>query len=301
MQRSCYNLNSMFPDRRITTRPAGPSDRNAIAALMRYEPQVHSHLDWKPAEEWLGTQPYLVAERGKRIIGALACPPDPPNAAWLRLFVAVSDVSLSDVWDLLWPEARAALANSGVQLAAALGMEDWFGPLCLRAGFEQTHSVVVLSRHRSPLEPPMGEPAGVQVREARRSDYDAIAATDLAAFTPPWQMSARLMSQAIPLADLITVAEIDHQMVGYQLTTPSYQGAHLARLAVLPAWQGNGIGKALVRHLIEYYNRRGIRELTVNTQDTNMASLSVYHGLGFVATGASYPVYQYNLAGPTHG
>src|ERR1051326_3337358 len=93
MQRSCYNVNSMIPDRRITTRPAGPSDRNAIAALMRYEPQVHSHLDWKPAEEWLGTQPYLVAERGRRIIGALACPPDPPNAAWLRLFVAVSDVS----------------------------------------------------------------------------------------------------------------------------------------------------------------------------------------------------------------
>jgi [ribosomal protein S18]-alanine N-acetyltransferase len=187
-----------------------------------------------------------------------------------------------------------------VQVAAALGLENWFGPLCLRAGFEQTHSVVVLSRHRAPLDPPIGAPSGVQVREARRSDYEAIAATDLAAFTPPWQMSARLMSQAIPLADLITVAEIDHQMVGYQLTTPSYQGAHLARLAVLPAWQGNGIGKALVRHLIEYYNRRGIRELTVNTQDTNAASLSVYRALGFVAMGLSYPVFQLNLSEPTH-
>src|SRR5216684_2877274 len=208
---TCYNGFSMFPERRITIRLATPADRNAITALMRYEPQVHSHLDWKPAEEWLGTQPFLVAERGQRVVGALACPPDPPTAAWLRLFVTVSDMTPTAMWDFLWPAACAALTGSGVQVAAALAMEDWFGPLCLRAGFEQTHSVVVLSRRRGPLEPPMGAPPGVQVREARRSDYDAIAATDLAAFNPPWQMSARLMSQAIPLADFITVAEIDHQ------------------------------------------------------------------------------------------
>ena len=270
-------------------------------ALVRYESHVHSHLDWKPAEDWLGSQPYLVAERGQRVIGALACPPDPPDAAWLRLFVTVGDAAPTAVWDVLWPVAQTALAESGVKLAAALGLEDWFGPLCLRAGFVRTHSVVVLSRHRAPLEPAVGLPPEVHVRQARPSDYDEIAATDLAAFTPPWQMSARLMSQAIPLADLITVAEIDSEMVGYQLTTPSQQGAHLARLAVLPAWQGHGIGKALVQHLIEYYNRRGIRELTVNTQDTNAASLSVYRALGFVSTGASYPVYQTNLAQATHG
>ena len=74
-----------------------------------------------------------------------------------------------------------------------------------------------------------------------------------------------------------------------------YQGAHLARLAVLPAWQGTGIGKALVRHLIEHYNRRGFRELTVNTQDTNTASLTVYRSLGFVPFVTSYPVYQLAL------
>ena len=290
----------MIPDRRVTIRPAAPADRNALLALMRYEPYVHSHLDWKPAEDWLGTQPYLVAERGRRIVAAIACPPDPPDTAWIRLFAAVGDAPPEALWDTLWPVAQQALAAGRTRLAAALGMEDWFGPLCLRAGFQRTHSVVVLSRHRGPLDPAAGPPPGVHVRQARPADYNTIAATDLAAFTPPWQMSAALMSQAIPMADLLTVAEIDGQIVGYQLTTPSNQGAHLARLAVLPGWQGNGIGKALVRHLIEYYNRRGIRELTVNTQDTNAASLSVYHGLGFVNMGLSYPVFQLSLSGPSH-
>ena len=300
LRRSCYNVIPMIFDRHITIRPALPADRNALLALQRYEPNVHSHLDWKPAEDWLGSQPYLVAERGKRVIGALACPPDPPDTAWLRLFAAVGDSNSTAVWDLMWPAARAALAERGVKLAAALGMEEWFGPLCLRAGFVLTHSVIVLARQRAPLDPAMNLPPDVQVREAQRSDYAAVAATDLAAFTPPWQMSAELMSQAIPLADLITVAEVDHQIVGYQLTTPSQMGAHLARLAVLPGWQGHGIGKVLVRHLIEHYNRRGIRELTVNTQDTNSASLNVYRSLGFRDTGAKFPVYQYSLAGAQH-
>jgi len=291
----------MIPDRHISIRPAVPADRNALLALQRYEPNVHSHLDWKPAEEWLGTQPYLVAERGKRVVGALACPPDPPDTAWLRLFASVGDANPAAIWDLMWPAARSALRERGVKLAAALGLEDWFGPLCLRAGFQMTHSVIVLARHRAPLDPALGLPPEVQVREASRSDYATVAATDLAAFTPPWQMSADLMAQAIPLADLITVAEVEGQIVGYQLTTPSHMGAHLARLAVLPGWQGHGIGKVLVRHLIDHYNRRGIRELTVNTQDTNVASLSVYRSLGFVDNGLRYPVYQYNLLGAVHG
>ena len=291
----------MISERQMTIRPAIPADRNALMALQRYEPHVHAHLDWKPAEDWLGAQPYLVAERSRRIVGALACPPDPPDTAWLRLFATVGDANPTAVWDLMWPAACASLVERGVKIAAALGMEDWFGPLCLRAGFALTHSVIVLARHRAPLDPPLGIPSEIRVREARRADYDNVAETDLAAFTPPWQMSAELMSQAIPLADLITVAEVDGQIVGYQLTTPSHMGAHLARLAVLPAWQGHGIGKALVYHLIEHYNRRGIRELTVNTQDTNAASLSVYRGLGFVNTGAKYPVYQFGLTGARHG
>ncbi len=295
MRRSCYNVVSMIPERRVTTRPAVTSDRNAVIALMRYESTVHSHLDWKPAEEWLGTQPFLVAERGRRVVGAIASPPDPADTAWIRMFAAASDTRADAMWDLLWPLTQAALAASGVRLAAALGLEEWFGPLCLRAGFQHTHSVVVLSRHRGPLEPPLDVPNGVHVRPAYPADYETIAATDLAAFTPPWQMSSNLMRQAIPMADFLTVAEIEDQIVGYQLTTPSHQGAHLARLAVLPAWQGNGIGKTLVRHLIEHYNRRGIRELTVNTQDTNAASLAVYRSLGFVPFGATYPVFQLSL------
>ncbi|MEP7359594.1 MAG: DUF2891 family protein, partial [Anaerolineales bacterium] len=212
----------MPSDPRFSIRPAAPSDRNVISALMRYEPYVHSHLDWRPAEDWLGHQPYLLLERGQRVIGALAAPPDPPHTAWLRLFAVVADASPAAVWDQLWPPTRQELEKLGVQMAAALGLEPWFGPVCARAGFRETHGVIVLERPRGPLtEAP--RPATVAIREARPSDYETVFATDLAAFTPPWQMSADVLGQAVPLADLIT-----HRLHAYlpKLTYAVRTGVH---------------------------------------------------------------------------
>ncbi len=279
----------------MTVRTAARADRHAILSLTRNEEHVHAHLDWRPIDDWLGTQPFLLAVNGRHVVGALACPPDPPDTAWLRLFVATRSVSLRRTWDRLWQQARAALSAQGVQTAAALSIEAWVGELCAAAGFEATDMVQVLARDLGAAPPPEAAPAAT-VRPASPADFPAIAATDLAAFAPPWQMSESVILDAINRAGLLSVAEADGQVVGYQLSTPSPQGSHLARLAVLPAWQGRGIGAALVRHLIDQATRRGARALTVNTQRSNITSLRLYRRLGFVPTGEQYPVYTLRLA-----
>jgi ribosomal-protein-alanine N-acetyltransferase len=228
-------------------------------------------------------------------MAALACPPDPPDTAWLRLFTLVADVPMDEMWSLLWERARGMLQERGVQTMAVLSMDEWIGELCARAGFEQTHSVVVLGRPRGPIRQIAQPSVAVKVRQAKRADQEAIIAADLAAFKSPWQMSPELIVLAIGRADLLTVAELDNQVVGYQLSTPSHQGAHLARLAVLPHLQGRGIGGALVAHLIDHYTQRGAREVTVNTQDSNTASLALYQRYGFALTQTRFPVYQHHL------
>jgi ribosomal protein S18 acetylase RimI-like enzyme len=287
----------MVVDRKLTVRPANPSDRNAILTLTRFDERVHVHLDWKPVEEWLGTQPFLLAERGRRVMGSLACPPDPPDTAWLRLFTQVDEVPAAEMWGLLWGRAQPLLRDRGVQVMAVLTMDPWMERLCQDSGFELTHAVVVLSRGRAPAPPPRPTAASVRVRPARPADHPAIIATDTAAFATPWQMSGGLIELAIERADYLTVAERDGEMVGYQLSTPNPQGAHLARLAIWPSHQGQGIGGALLADLLDHYHRRGAREITVNTQDTNASSLALYHRMGFVPTGARFPVYQLDLAG----
>ena len=51
--------------RQQTLRLADRRDKEQIISLMQTAPRVHVHLDWRPAEDWLGEQPFLVLERGE--------------------------------------------------------------------------------------------------------------------------------------------------------------------------------------------------------------------------------------------
>jgi ribosomal protein S18 acetylase RimI-like enzyme len=96
-------------------------------------------------------------------------------------------------------------------------------------------------------------------------------------------------------AAVATVAEYEGRLVGYQISTGTPIGGHLARLAVLPNVQGKGIGYALLYNLLSQFAQRGSRTITVNTQRDNLASLSLYHKAGFQLTGEEYPIYQLEL------
>ena len=278
----------------LVARPAQPDDRNALQTLTRYETRVHAHLDWKPVEDWLGDQPFWVAERGRRLVAALACPPDLPDTAWIRLLVVADGLDADAAWSVLWPPARDGLAQQGLQMVAGLSLDAWTSPLYEAGGLTRTHDVVVLSRLPGPSLP-AASPGGARIRPARTADRSAIAAVDIAAFAAPWQLSVGMIRLALGQADYVSVAERDGQVIGYQLTTPSRNGAHLARLAVLPGEHGAGLGTALVADLIDHYERAGGREITVNNQHDNQASLAVYRRLGFVLTGTRFPVYQLAL------
>jgi ribosomal-protein-alanine N-acetyltransferase len=278
-----------LPFGRSTLREAELTDRDALIALVHRERRLHVHLDWMPVEDWLGQKPFWVAERGGRLVGALACPPSPPNTAWLRLFAADN---ANAVWKSLWPPALEQLRSLPVSMMAALSVDEWLGALLRDSGFEQTHAVVALewrgnSQHFASRPLP-----NVRVRLATAADDAAIIHTDTTAFEAPWQLSAPMLLRAMRQANYLTVAEAEGQVVGYQLTTAGYDNAHLGRLAVLPEWRGRGLGAAITRDLLRHYHQRHIRHITVNTQDTNRSSLNVYHRLGFVLTGEKFPVYQ---------
>ena len=87
------------------------------------------------------------------------------------------------------------------------------------------------------------------------------------------------------------MAETQTGIVGYQLSTGSGQRAHLARLAVHPALQGRGVGRALLTDLFSKLDQNGIYKLSVNTQSDNVVSLAMYQRMGFIRTGEQYPVY----------
>ena len=272
-------------------RSAVLTDQRQIANLMHFSPTIHRHLDWRYPLDWIGTPPFFVLENQGQIISALACPPDPPSVAWVRLFVNSGSLSLDESWQMLWDVARLELAHKDGFTVAAIVLQDWYHSLLINSGFFSRQSIVMLERDgQAPSE--ISLPAGFSIRSMLQHDLPAVAEVDAIAFEPLWQNSLPALERAYPQAVLATVAEENGQVLGYQLSTRNPLGAHLARLAVRPELQGHGVGRSLVVDLIQQAQRHGMFHLTVNTQSDNSASLALYRKIGFRETGERYPVYQ---------
>jgi ribosomal protein S18 acetylase RimI-like enzyme len=275
-------------------RPAVLDDQRQIANLMHLGPFVHRHLDWRYPLDWIGTPPFYVLEDHNQIAAAMACPPDPPMVAWVRLFLSSGRISLRDSWLRLWLAASQDLAGKSKTIIAAIVLQNWMPELLISSGMETHQSIVMLEREKqNAVEVDL--PQGFQIRPMLQQDLTSVADVDAEAFESLWQNSLLALEYAYPQGLFPTLVEFEGKIIGYQLSTRNPMGAHLARLAVLPAMQGKGVGKALVADFIQQIERHGMNHLTVNTQSDNTTSLALYRHIGFKETGERYPVYQLQI------
>ncbi len=274
-------------------RPAVSADQRAIADLIHFEAHVHRYLDWRDPLDWIGAPPYLVIDWNGRVVAALACPPDPPQVAWIRLFVSSDKLPLQEAWPILWEAVQADLGRE-IKLVAVIALQDWFRKILKASGFAVRQQIVMLER-KGEAPGDGAPPLTIKLRRMMTYDLPAVADIDAAAFDPLWQNSLSALNRAYSQAMLATVAEFEQYLIGYQFSTQNPLGAHLARLAVRQEAQGYGVGRALVSDLLQTLARRGAWRLTVNTQEDNASSLSLYKKRGFIETGDRYPVFEFQV------
>lgn len=281
----------------LIVREANVQDTLRIANLIHFEAHVHRHLDWKPPLDWMGSHPYLVIERNGQIQAALICPPDPLEVAWIRLFAASSDLPVQQAWDELWLAARDHFLQAGLLLrVAAIPLQNWFTAVLEKSGFEGKNSVVVLVwRNERPIAVGESQDPRITIRPMNLDDMTAVEQVDQIAFDPLWRNSRESVETAFRQAAIATIVELDGKTAGYQISTATPMGGHLARLAVKPEFQGQKVGSYLLFDTLGQFVRRGAQQVTVNTQHDNLVSLALYQKAGFKRTGEEYPVYHFDI------
>ena len=281
----------------LQTRRASPEDHRQISKLAFQESNTHRHLDWRPALEWLGERNFWVLEDHSLVTAALACPEDPMDVAWIRLFTFSPHLSGPEAWSALWEIAHAEIfASNPHAKVASIVMKPWFQSHLLMSGFELQTNIVMLELNLVNYYPRKSV-EGVRIRPMRDFDLEEVAQVDREAFGAFWHNSADALRRARSQSVWSTVAEDGNGIIGYQISTGNPFGAHLARLGVRVEAQGRGVGSALVHDLIQNSGALGAGRLSVNTQDDNFASLMLYRKLGFIRTGESYPVLVYTNGG----
>jgi ribosomal-protein-alanine N-acetyltransferase len=289
-------VNTTAPDpvvKGLSIRPVHRSDRSALASLLAVSTHLHQHLDWVAPLDLLGQQPFLMAEIDETPVACLACPVDPDTVAWIRLFALRSGFNPMQIWSPIWDQAEAIIADQGARYAASIITNFRFTPMIQACQFQHTQDVIFLewTRDSAPASPSI---QGV-IRPLGRQDLAQVTLVDQSAFEDIWAYSRETLTSALQQAAWATVVELGGEVIAYQLTTLAPFGAHLARLAVLPEYQDQHIGRALVTDLLDWACRGGDLRISVNTQSDNIKSQRLYQKLGFTPTGLRYPVYRKDL------
>jgi len=289
------NSNAPVDSARPTIREATQEDLRELANLIHFETHVHRHLDYQPALDWVGFHPFLILENKNNIRAALACPPDPPDIAWIRLFASSNYTSVEKTWVKLWSIIRKELVQEKqVVYAAAIPTQAWFESLLKMSHFYHSQTIVMLRWEEVKIPKPRLK-GSIKIRPMTLDDLKSVKEIDNESFDPLWKNSRAGLELAFRQAAIATVAEDKGKLLGYQISTATRMGGHIARLAIYPSLQNQGIGFALLSDVLLQYSRRGARSVTVNTQKDNIVSLSLYNKAGFKFMGEEFPIYQLNL------
>lgn len=274
-------------------RQARPEDRALIDGLLEGTGVQHRHLDWTQPRDLLGEQPFYLATEKGLPVGCLACPEEPENVSWVRLFAAASPYEPMEVWAHLWPSASEQAKELGVEQAAVLCLPDWLEEILQESGFELNDQVIFFEWETGQIKDLPSAPEGMETIQPE--DLPEVARVDNTAFKPLWRHTQATLRLALEQSTYSTQVRSGDQIVAYQISTASAFGGHLARLAVLPEFQGQGLASALVGDLLRHFRHRGYPRVTVNTQRSNERSLELYRGMGFRSMDRSYPVYRTDL------
>ncbi|MBX5459115.1 MAG: GNAT family N-acetyltransferase [Thermogemmatispora sp.] len=158
--------------------------------------------------------------------------------------------------------------------------QDWLRTPLLRRGFEP-HSLLYAYDKFDYRVPTHGNQE-VSIRSVRNSDFEALCEIERLCFAPLWRYDAAAFADIAATHPYFVVAELEGRLVGYQFNTVDEGYGYLIRIAVHPAFSGQGIGARLMAEAISFFARAGARRIMLNTQEDNQRAHRLYEWFGFV-------------------
>ncbi len=290
---------------RATVRPARPTDQGRILNLL--DQARHQMVGFGPEDldHLISSDHHLVliADTGPLLWGFVVASPLPQPARpgeadenWIQL----RGCALINGWRgdhgvrALWEPLRALLHARNLRHILHVGIAGWLVSPLQQVGFHMTDSLVTLERgigigHASEGQGP------AQLRTATQADVETLVAIDTMAFEPPWRLTRSDLIGFMMMGGRFVVAGLHGQSVGYAFSDIHLDAGQLARLAVHPTMQHQGIGSQLLTDALSFCRRAGARTFTLNTQDSNTTSQQLYARHGLRIVGSRTPVMEYRI------
>ena len=157
------------------------------------------------------------------------------------------------------------------------------------AGFVLLEEIIEMASAGPALFEHRPDPA---IRFRREYDPATLLGIDREAFTWLWRNSEDEMTIYLRQEGLRAFAASGNRDQAGYITYTMHRGfAHIDRMAVLPAEQGRGLGKAMMSWTLGTIREAGGENVILTTQRTNTISQNLYMRFGFTETGRGYSIF----------
>ncbi|MDD2561432.1 MAG: ribosomal protein S18-alanine N-acetyltransferase [Eubacteriales bacterium] len=134
--------------------------------------------------------------------------------------------------------------------------------------------------------------AEVIIRRMSLADAEAVHTVEAACFPNAWPEDAFIQEMRSNPAARYLVAQETGRIIGFAGAHIILDEGHITNVAVLRESRGRGIGRSLMKALMQYAANLGAGYLTLEVRESNAAAISLYASLGFFKVSVRKRYYQ---------
>ena len=121
----------------------------------------------------------------------------------------------------------------------------------------------------------------LEIRQAKLYDVPAMARIERDSFEAPWSADEITRDVTAGGNVYVAVALADEERAGYAEIRMIAGEGQIYNIAIAPEFRREGIGEALLRHLIDKADADGCKLVTLEVRSGNEAAMELYKKLGF--------------------
>jgi len=130
----------------------------------------------------------------------------------------------------------------------------------------------------------------IKLRTMNYADLKQVSAVEKRAYPHPWTLG--IFRDCLRVGYNAWVVTLDDQIIGYGIVMLSPGEAHILNICIDPKYQGRGLGRYLLRHLVRKSNQTDIDMVLLEVRRSNASAQLLYQSEGFHELGvrkAYYP------------
>lgn len=127
--------------------------------------------------------------------------------------------------------------------------------------------------------PTPADASAPQLRPMRDEDVDAVHAIEIRAYDFPW--TTGIFRDCLRAAYPAWVLVESGNVVGYVLMSVAAGEAHILNVCVAPAERGRGLGRRLVRTMLQLARARRAERVFLEVRPSNPGAIALYEQEGF--------------------